>query len=72
MNTNKLRQDLAKVLNSHSVDAELGIPDYLLAKYVTNQLDQLMDLSVEIKKNASDDDPDTPNVFINVVKGLQQ
>jgi hypothetical protein len=73
MNTNKLRQDLAKVLNSHSIDAQLGIPDYLLAKYLTNQLDQLWELSTEMKNSTDDETYVTqPDTFAPIVKGLMR
>lgn len=34
----KLQEELARLLNQYSVDANLGIPDFILAAYIKDSL----------------------------------
>lgn len=36
--TNEFKIELEHLLNRHSVDNTLNVPDYILAKYITDQL----------------------------------
>ena len=36
-----VRRDLATIMNSHSIDDELGIPDYALAELIATYLETI-------------------------------
>lgn len=38
---NAFERDMAEVLNKHGLDAYAGMPDYILAQYITNALGAL-------------------------------
>ena len=35
---NTFQEDLQRILNYHSMDAKLGVPDFILASYIENIL----------------------------------
>lgn len=46
----KLLTDIASLLNKHSIDAELGIPDFILAESVKDHLLSLKKLEKERRR----------------------
>lgn len=48
-NLDDFERDIAEVVNRHGLDNKIGIPDYILAKYVTTTIAALNTANVEIK-----------------------
>jgi len=46
-------QELESLINRHSVDSQLNIPDYALKDYLIRMLDGLEVLNKEIRKHSS-------------------
>jgi len=42
-------REIASVINRHSVDSVLGIPDFILAEFIVDQLDTIENLHLEEK-----------------------